>query len=76
MYTQCNYCSLKAIRREAKAKGKKVTVLNDAKWGMGGFNIYVHPPDINIRKLTGGEDGAREKYRSAWMWEIGKHCTC
>lgn len=76
MYTQCNYCYLKTIRRKAKAEGKKVTILNDTKWEVGGFNIYVHPSNVNIRELIGGEDGERKEYRSAWVWEIGKRCSC
>ena len=76
MNTQCNYCSLKAMRKKAKVERKRVTVLSDAAWGMGGFNVYVHPLNVNIRKLTGGEDGTRKKYRCAWMHEIGKHCSC
>jgi len=74
--TTCNYCNLKNIKREAKAVGKKVTILDDAEWGLCGRNIYVHPPEINIRLMKGGEDGPRSKYRIAWMKEISKICCC
>jgi len=74
--TQCNYCSMSRIRRDAKAEKKKVTVLADARWGMGGVNVYVHPCDVNIRKLEGGENGERAKYRVSWMMELSEHCVC
>jgi hypothetical protein len=72
----CNYCILKSIKKEAQKAGFKVTVLHDAVWGFGGVNVYIHPKDVNIRKLPGGEDGERAQYRSAWMMEIGSRCEC
>lgn len=75
-FTPCNYCTLRRIRRDAKANGKRVTVLDDARWGMGGSNVYVHPPEVKIRALAGGEDGERAKYRCSWMMEIPSRCEC
>ncbi len=72
----CNSCRLKRIKRSAKEEGKKVTILSDARWGMGGVNVYVHPKGINIRNLDGGEDGERAKHRVAWMMEITNSCEC
>ena len=73
----CNYCTFRRIRKSAKEKGFKVTILNDAKWHPGGGkNVYVHPRNIQIHKLGGGEDGEREKYRVAWMMEIPETCQC
>jgi hypothetical protein len=74
--TTCNYCNLRSIRRHAKEQGLKVTVLNDARWGMGGCNVYVHPKSIKIREFRGGEDGARAKYRRAWFAELPERCCC
>ena len=74
--TRCNFCSLKDIRKRAKEKGGKISILNDARWGMGGKNVYRHPEGINIRNLPGGEDGERAKYRIAWMGEIPNSCQC
>ena len=74
--TQCNFCSLKSIRKRAKQLGQKVTVLHDAKWGMGGVNVYVHPPSLQIKDLPCGEDGERKKYRVAWFMEVGDSCSC
>lgn len=73
---QCNYCSMKQIRARAKDLGESVTVLQDAKWGMGGVNVYVHPKEINIRTQSGGEDGPRARYRVSWMMEIPSRCAC
>jgi len=74
--TRCNFCTLKSIRADARKKKLKVTILSDAKWGMGGVNVYVHPKNIKIRDLPGGEDGEREKYRKAWFMELTNHCCC
>lgn len=74
--TTCNYCNLKRIRRNAKAKGMKVTILRDAHWGMGGENIYVHPREIKIAEFPGGEDGPRSHYFASWMMKIPNKCQC
>lgn len=73
--TQCNFCRLQGIRERAKSSGEKVTVLNDARWGLGGVNVYVHPKSVNIRKL--GEEGSdRKVFWKGWMMELGKKCEC
>lgn len=72
----CNYCILQSIKKQAKLKGYKVTILYDAKWGLGGVNVYVHPKSIKISDLSGGEDGERKQYRKAWMMEIPVYCCC
>jgi len=74
--SECNYCAFKRINSRADARGMKVTKLYDAKWGMGGVNIYVHPKDINVSELPGGEDGERSKYREAWYMELPTSCCC
>ena len=74
--TTCNFCKLARIRRNAKEKRLKVTVLNDARWGMGGSNVYVHPKEVKIAKLPEGEDGLRSTYRVSWMMEIPNSCRC
>lgn len=75
--TLCNYCLLKVIRKLAKAKKKKVTILVNAPWRMVGVNIYVHPPSVVIHTLKGGEDGERAKYRwSCLKGKIGDSCSC
>jgi len=74
--TTCNFCSVKAIKKRAKEQGKKVTVLRDAKWGMGGVNVYVHEPTIKIKELLGDEDGERSKFRVAWLMELSSRCCC
>ena len=74
--TPCNWCSLQQIKKRAKAENKKVTILRDAKWGLGGMNVYVHPKAVVVGKLKGGEDGARKKYRTAWFQELSQSCCC
>ena len=74
--TQCNYCSLREIQNRARSSEMKVTLLSDAKWGMGGVNVYVHPKEILIKDLPDGENGERRKYRVAWFMEVGTACSC
>lgn len=74
--TPCNFCKLRDIRLFSKERGLKVTVLSDAGWGMGGKNIYVHPVDVKIAELSGGEDGVRSRYRQSWMMYIPHKCAC
>lgn len=74
--TSCNYCSLQRIRADAKRERKRVTVLADARWGMGGVNVYVHPRDVNVRLLDGGEEGPRRKFHVAWFMQLTAHCAC
>jgi hypothetical protein len=68
--TATNKETLDIIRYRAEEKGMKVTLLRDAKWGMGGFNVYVHPKEVSIADLPGGEDGEREQYREAWLMSL------
>lgn len=74
--TLCSYCLLKVIRKSAKAKKKEVTIVADTAWGMGGLNVYVHPPSVVISKLEGGEDGERAVYHAARVKKIEDHCSC
>ena len=74
--TSCNFCNLNRIRRDAKVKGMKVTVLNAVMGGLGGSTVYVHPKEVKIAKLPGWEDGPREKYFVSWMMEIPDRCCC
>lgn len=70
--TQCNYCALKKIRESARKKGLKVS-RRAVDWGLGGFDIFVHPKDVVI--VIGNKE-QRDKYCVGWMQEIGDHCTC
>jgi hypothetical protein len=74
----CNHCSLKRMRENSRKTGYEITLLRDAHWGFGGVNVYAVKKDsgIDIRKLKGGEDGPRSKYRVAWFMSIGKSCEC
>ncbi len=74
--TQCNFCRVRDIKRRAKKDGMKVTLMQDCNWGLEGTNIYVHPPEVNVRKMEGGEDGPRSKYRVGWAMSIGSSCSC
>jgi hypothetical protein len=73
---RCNYCHMKFIKNRANRDGMKVTTLRDARWGMGGVNVYVHPASVDIKSIEGGEDGERSKYRQAWFMELTQSCAC
>ncbi|NVM22877.1 MAG: hypothetical protein HWN68_13980 [Desulfobacterales bacterium] len=74
--TKCNYCSLQDIRRRAKERGEKVTVLHNSKWWYGkGCNVYVHPKDIDLPNIK--EDSKlHDRYSVAWFAELPDHCCC
>jgi hypothetical protein len=72
--TQCNFCSLREIRRLANREGKVVSI-RPSKGEMGGVNVYVHPKEVHIRA---GIEGSmlHHTYFKAWFMSIGDHCTC
>lgn len=81
--TVCNFCNLRRIRREAKAKGWKVTTAPSA--FMGGTDVWVHPPEYEVPpraervdpcdKHPNGNE-AYSRYHVAWFMEIGDKCGC
>ncbi len=73
---KCPYCTLKSIKGWARRRGLKITILNDASWGMQGYNVYAHPPDVDVQALPGGDEGPREEYHQIWFYIIQKSCTC
>lgn len=70
--TQCNFCGLEAIKTEAKGAGMAVTIL-PSYHELKGFDVYVHPRDINIHLLR---KRTKEKYWRCWYWAIGAKCEC
>lgn len=75
--TQCNYCTLRGIRRRYKGTGSRVLVRYNARWGAGGANIYVVPKDVRVPKGGIIEDSKfHDKYSAAWFMEISNSCAC
>ena len=81
--SQCNYCSLKQIRTDAKKKKMKVVLIPSS--FMGGTDVFVVPSHIKeaeIRTWTDcsdkfpNGDKNRQKYCVSWMMKIGNHCEC
>ena len=70
--TSCNHCGLKFFKARAKLDNKKVTKL-DGDFGLGGYDIFVHPKDVKIEK---GNKEQRDSYFVSWMMEIGTFCEC
>lgn len=68
----CNWCNLQQYKRDAKQLSLKITLL-PAKRRMGGTEVYMHPKNIDVKKLKPNE---RHEYFKAWMMEIGERCAC
>lgn len=74
--TPCNYCSLQSIKKRAKEKRQKVTVLYNSKWHSGqGCNVYVHPKNVKLQNIK--EDSElHDKYSVSWFMELSDKCCC
>jgi hypothetical protein len=71
---QCNHCTYKRFKKEAKAKGEVLTQ-TPARWGMGGVEVFMHPKDVSMEGVD--EDDERwEKYHVAWFMELTNECAC
>jgi hypothetical protein len=70
--TECNRCALDRIRARARRKGKMVTLMS-SQWQVGGYEIYVHSRNINVRMLKPAQ---RKLYWRTWMLQIGRECVC
>ena len=64
----CNYCTLQRIRRRAEEDGQRVTVRNG--W-MGGTDVFVHPPDVEIDIAAAQEGHPQFTYWTAWLMSLG-----
>ena len=66
--TQCNFCTLKDIKRRAEVQHKKVSILGDSL--NGGKRIYVHPKKVKLSQDN------KEEYFVAWFMELTDSCAC
>ena len=65
--TKCNYCSLQAIKRDAKKKGLKVVIVPSKVMStLGGVEVH-------IVKL--GDKLSKENWVS-WMMKVTDSCVC
>ena len=65
--TKCNYCSLQAIKRDAKKKDLKVVIVPSKEMGsLGGVEVYV---------LKKGEKPSKKNWVS-WMMKVTDSCVC
>jgi hypothetical protein len=74
--TQCNYCSLEAIKARAKRDKQAVTLMTGRPVFAGvpaGIDVFVHPRGINIRAVP---NVPRQKYWVSWFMELSDHCVC
>lgn len=65
--TQCNYCRLQSIQRDAKRKGKRV-IMAQAGYnkGLGGHNVHV----------VGKGEQPNEKNKVCWFMMVSGVCVC
>lgn len=61
----CNYCSLSAMERYQKGKGKKLVKI-PSKYTLGGYEVHA------VKK---GEKPSKNNW-ICWMMEIPLHCRC
>ena len=73
--TQCNYCSMKDIKREAKGKGHRV-VTREGTGQLGGINVYILPPGVEMAKVIKDDDEFSKKYFVAWFMKLSESCVC
>lgn len=70
--TPCNYCTLASIRQRAKARDMVVTLLPER----GGFDVFMHPPEIHPSMTFGVAVDAPPEYWRAWFMALTDHCVC
>lgn len=76
----CNYCKLNHYKSLARREGNHV-VLKPSNF-MGGISIFIVPKEeklpvyIEPNDDYPNGDANYQKYRKAWMMEIGTCCSC
>ena len=75
--TSCNYCNLKRIRADHRGTGARIYVRYNAKWGLGGCNVYVIPKGIKAPKGGIKDDTPfHNEYSVSWFMELTNRCVC
>jgi hypothetical protein len=64
--TPCCLCVLKDIKQSARRRGLEVAV-KPSDSSIGGFDVYVHPPDEEIDT---------DKHFRAWLGGLSESCCC
>lgn len=67
--TPCNFCTLQALRKRARAKGKRLTLFPGTT--AGGVDVLIHP-GVTRAELKRN----RDLYFAAWFMELTDHCVC
>jgi len=75
--TQCNYCSLKYYRLQAKSKKYRVSLRGSS--FMNGIDVFIHPLSVKIPAnhvhVPDSKKGP-DKYWCAWFGGLSKKCVC
>ena len=76
----CNYCNLQRYKREAKKRGNKIITKPSNFMGVCIFEVPKEmkeiPKYIEPNKKYPNGDEIYQKYRIAWIMEIGSSCAC
>ncbi len=68
--SECNYCGFLADKGRAADKGQVASLAPEDGWQ----RVYVHPPDVNISRLSAHQ---RTRYRTGTSYMIvPDHCVC
>jgi hypothetical protein len=76
--TECNFCTLRGMKRRAKAQGKRVITLPGRLTDAGlprGIDVYTVPPGVSKHDLKTRAD-LRERYGGSWFMALTDSCCC
>lgn len=73
--TICNYCSYQNEKARAKERGMVATLSSrGANFGLGGVNLYIHPKDVKLSKLSDDELAQYDGHH--WFMSVPDGCCC
>lgn len=70
---QCNFCTMRDIKRRAKKMGMKVTTNACTRHSLGGVDVYRHPKDEKPDTSLLPDDNP---YFVAWFMRLPDKCAC
>ncbi len=75
--TQCNYCTLRDIKRQAAHEKKHVHLKHDTGRELDGIDVYVTPVSVDLPEghITRVSEFHQE-YWVSWFMGLTDHCVC
>lgn len=78
--TQCNHCSLIALKRRAKQDKQRVVLLpavKKDKYFLGGLDVFRFPKSLmTVKQFNGLTNEEKQHWWVCWFWELTDHCVC